>query len=180
VVRDHRFRSFDSGLSQPLDLPGPDLTSLQQLLSLIQHTSLSTAIRRSDWAVMALEAVHLLGLALLGGAACILALAAVRRAGLRGLSLASLARGLQPLFGLGLLLMVLSGVLIVLSMPFKYYLNTAFRVKMVLLIAAIAATAWLLRSGRSSASAGRLRALALISALLWLGVGFSGRLIGFL
>jgi hypothetical protein len=161
-------------------LAGPLLTIIQQLLSLIQHTSLSTAIRRSDWAVMALEAVHLLGLALLGGAACILALAAVRRAGLRGMSLASLARGLRPLFGLGLLLMVISGVLIVLSMPFKYYLNTAFRVKMLLLIAAIAATAWLLRSGHSSASAGRLRALALMSALLWLGVGFSGRLIGFL
>jgi hypothetical protein len=65
-------------------------------------------------------------------------------------------------------------------MPFKYYLNTAFRVKMVLLIAAIAATAWLLGYGHRSVSAGRIRALALISALLWLGVGFSGRLIGFL
>jgi hypothetical protein len=161
-------------------LSGPDLTTIEQLLSLIQHTALSTAIRRSDWAVMALEAVHLLGLALLGGAACILALAAVRRAGLRGMSLASLALGLRPLFRLGLLLMVISGVLIVLSMPFKYYLNTAFRVKMLLLIAAIAATAWLLRSGRDRASVGRLRALALIAAMLWLGVGCSGRLIGFL
>ena len=156
------------------------MTTIQQLLSLIQHTSLSTAIRRSDWAVMALEAVHLLGLALLGGAACILALAAVRRTGLRGMSVASFAQGLRPLFGLGLLLMVISGALIVLSMPFKYYLNTAFRVKMILLMAAIVATAWLLGSGHSSASAGRLRALALISALMWLGVGFSGRLIGFL
>jgi hypothetical protein len=156
------------------------LTTIQQLLSLVQHTSLSTAIRRSNWAVMALEAVHLLGLALLGGAACILALAAVRRAGLRGMSVASLARGLRPLFGLGLLLMVISGVLIVLSMPFKYYLNTAFRAKMVLLIAAIVSTAWLLGSGQGPASAGRSRALALMSALLWLGVGFSGRLIGFL
>jgi hypothetical protein len=156
------------------------LTIIQQLLRLMQQTSLSTAIRRSDWAVMALEAAHLLGLALLGGAACILALASVRRAGLRDMSLSSLARGLRPLFGLGLLLMVISGALIVLSMPFKYYLNTAFRVKMVLLIAAVAASARLLSFGRSSASAGRLRALALISALLWLGVGFSGRLIGFL
>ena len=156
------------------------MTSIEQLLSLIQHTSLSTAIRRSDWAVMALEAVHLLGLALLGGAACIVALAAVRRAGLRGMSVASLARGLQPLFGLGLLLMAISGALIVLAMPFKYYLNTAFRVKMLLLIAAIVMTAWLLGSGRSFTAVGRSRALALISALLWLGVGFSGRLIGFL
>jgi hypothetical protein len=137
-------------------------------------------IRRSDWAVMSLEAVHLLGLALLGGAACIIALAALRRGGLRGLSVATLAQGLRPLFAVGLLLMVASGVLIVLSMPFKYYLNAAFRLKMVLLLAAIAATAWLLRRGGSSASAGDQRSVALFSALLWLGVGFSGRLIGFL
>ncbi len=102
---------------------------LQQLLSWIQHTSLSTAIRRSDWAVMSLEAVHLLGLALLGGAACVTALAAVRPTGLRGLPLATLARGLKPLFGIGLALMAVSGALIVLGMPFKYYLNTAFRGK---------------------------------------------------
>jgi uncharacterized membrane protein YqjE len=156
------------------------LTTIQQLLSLVQHTSLSTAIRRSDWAVMALEAVHLLGLALLGGAACILALAAVRRAGLRGMSVATLAHGLRAMFGAGLLLMTVSGVLIVLSMPFKYYLNTAFRLKMLLLVVAIAATAWLLRMSRGAAPTGRQRGLALLSALLWLGVGFSGRLIGFL
>jgi hypothetical protein len=146
----------------------------------MQHTSLSTAIRRSDWAVMALESVHLLGLALLGGAACIVALAAVRRTGLRGLSLATLAQGLRPLFAIGLLLMVVSGALIVLSMPFKYYLNIAFRLKMVLLLAAIAVTVWLLQTTATSTSAGRQRGLALFAMLLWLGVGFSGRLIGFL
>jgi hypothetical protein len=152
----------------------------QQLLSWIQHTSLSTQIRRSDWAVMALESVHLVGLALLGGAACITALAALRRTGLRGISLAKLAQGLRPLFAAGLLLMVASGTLIVLSMPFKYYLNSAFRLKMVLLVAAIAATVWLLRLGRHAAATGPQRSLALIAILLWLSVGFSGRLIGFL
>jgi hypothetical protein len=156
------------------------LTINQQLLSWIQHTSISTAIRRSDWAVMALEGVHLLGLALLGGAACIIALAALRRLGLRGLSVATLAQGLRPLFVAGFVLMAASGALIVLSMPFKYYLNTAFRLKMALLVAAIAATAWLLRLSGSLGSAARQRGLALLSALLWLGVGFSGRLIGFL
>ena len=71
----------------------------------MQHTLISTAIRRSDWAVMALEAVHLLGLALLGGAVCIVTLAALRRDGLRGMSVATLARGLRPLSAIGFLLM---------------------------------------------------------------------------
>jgi hypothetical protein len=129
---------------------------------------------------MALEAVHLLGLALLGGAVCILALAALRPAGLRGLSITMLSRGLRPLFGVGLFLMAASGALITTAMPYKYYFNTAFRLKMTLLVAALAATAWLLRMGRHCAPSGRQRSLAMASALLWLGVGFSGRLIGFL
>ena len=132
---------------------------------------------------MALEAVHLLGLALLGGATCIIASAAVRRTGLRGMPVASLARGLRPMFRFGLLLMAASGVMIVLAMPFKYYLNGAFRLKMLLLVAAIAATAWLLRMGDATLRRpGLQRALRVIvgAQFLWLGVGFCGRLIGFL
>jgi hypothetical protein len=163
-----------------IEIQAADLTPVQQLLSTIQNTALSTAIRRSDWAVMALEAVHLLGLALLGGAACLTALAAVRRTGLRGLSLPTLAQGLRPLFVTGFGLMTVSGAFIVLAMPFKYYLNAAFRIKMLLLAAAVAATAWLLREAVGPIPLSRQRALAVVAALIWLAVGFSGRLIGFL
>jgi hypothetical protein len=44
------------------------------VLTWIEQTALSRAVRQSDWAVMALEAIHLLGLALLGGSAVIVAL----------------------------------------------------------------------------------------------------------
>jgi hypothetical protein len=56
--------------------------------------------------------------------------------------------------------------------PFKYYNNTAFQWKMVLLAGAVFST---LRLSRKPS-----RVLALLSLILWLGVGFSGRLIGFL
>lgn len=149
------------------------------LLLWIQQTPLSIAIRRSDWAVMALESVHLLGLALLGGAATLLALAALHRGGLRGLSVPMLARGLMPLLTTGLVLMLTSGTLIAQSMPYRYYLNSAFRIKMLLLIMAITVTGWLLRIATSRPLVAH-RMLALLSFLLWLGVGISGRLIGFL
>ncbi len=129
---------------------------------------------------MALEAIHLLGLALLGGAVCIIALTAGRRDGLRGMSVATLSQGLRPLLGIGLLLMVLSGAMIAMAMPYKYYLNSAFRLKMALLVVAVAATAWLLQTGRYAVSSARQRCLALFAAFTWLSVGFSGRLIGFL
>lgn len=148
------------------------------------RTSLSTAIRNSTWAVMAMESVHLIGLTLLGGAAVILGLSSLRRQGLRGLSVSTLIYALLPLMLTGLVLMVVSGSLIAISMPFKYYSNAAFRWKMVLLLLAMAASADIVRISRLEplAAAQRTwqRGLALVASILWFGVGFSGRLIGFL
>jgi hypothetical protein len=156
------------------------------LLSAVMRTDLSRTIRESTWAVMAFEAVHLIGLTLLGGPAIIIGLAALRRDGLRGLSVPTLTEALLPVLWIGLVLMALSGSLITVSMPFKYYNNMAFRWKMVLLVLALTTTGWLLRSSRptsvvTSPDRGVLqRGLAVSALVLWFGVGFSGRLIGFL
>jgi hypothetical protein len=139
---------------------------LASLLGWIEQTSLSTAIRQSDWAVMALEAVHLLGLALLGGAVLIVTF---RRA---NIPINTLVRELRPVAFAGFALLALSGTLIALSMPYKYYNNTAFQWKMGLLLCSVLVT---LRLSQKPA-----RVLALLSLILWLSVGFSGRLIGFL
>ena len=139
------------------------------VLTWIEQTAISGAIRQSDWAVMALEAVHLLGLALLGGTAVIIALSAVRRS---VPTLGTFARELRPVALAGLTLMALSGTLIAWSMPFKYYNNAAFKWKMGLLACALIAAGLLARKPS--------RVLALLSLILWLSVGFSGRLIGFL
>lgn len=154
------------------------------LLSWIQHTHLSTLVRQSGWAVMALESVHLVGLALMGGAAVIAALAAIRAAGLRGIPTSTWVTGLAPLTRLGLLLMAVSGALIALSMPYKYYSNAAFRWKMLLLSLALL-TSWLLRRTAETevpldTQRRQPRVLAVAVLLLWIGVGCCGRLIGFL
>lgn len=152
----------------------------RSLLGWIQHTPLSAAIRESHWAVMALESAHLLGMTLLGGAAVLPAIAALRRDGLNGLSVAELARGTAILLIAGLAVMTVSGSVIAWSMPFKYALNAAFRVKMLFLLAAFAATASLWRSISRRGSCLAQRAGALLALLLWIAVGLSGRFIGFL
>jgi hypothetical protein len=88
------------------------------------------------------------------------------------LSVATLVAALQPLLWIGLALMTVSGTLIALAMPFKYYGNAAFRWKMLLLLLALVTTVGLFRT--------RQRAFALTALLLWFAVGLSGRLIGFL
>jgi hypothetical protein len=157
------------------------MSNVTAALRWIELTRISGAIRQSDWAVMALEAVHLIGLALLGGSAVMVGLAALRRGGLRGITVAKFVNELRLLALAGLVLMVGSGGLIALSMPFKYYHNVAFQWKMLLLAGAVTVTLLLSRAsaGNPANSAGQ-RVLALLSLALWLGVGFSGRLIGFL
>jgi hypothetical protein len=133
---------------------------------------------------MAMEAVHLIGLTLLGGPVLIVGLGSLRPGGLRGLPVPKLIAALWPTALMGLGLMVMSGFLITLSMPFKYYENAAFRWKMLLLAFALATTVALARISRlenqTRRRRGWQRSLSLVAAALWIGVGFSGRLIGFL
>lgn len=156
------------------------------VLNAVMHTHLSTAIRESTWAVMAFESVHLIGLTLLGGPAILIGLAGLHRGGIRGLSVPELTGALLPALWIGLLLMAASGLLIAVSMPFKYYDNVAFRWKMLLLVVACATTAALSCLARTShgpvSSTGIVcrRGLAISALVLWFAVGFSGRLIGFL
>jgi len=136
----------------------------------------------SVWAFAIVEMVHLLGLALLGGAVLILNL---RLLGLRlqRRPLHEVARELSPLFRTGLATMLLSGVLLVCDGPLRYYGNAAFRIKMALLAAAIAFSFTLHRRiVRSEASriTGGARIAAVLSLTLWLSVGLAGRAIGFL
>jgi hypothetical protein len=158
-------------------------SSVTAALSWLQQTQPSTLVRQSSWAVMALESAHLVGLALLGGAAVIVGLASLRAGGLGGLSVPTLVVGLRPVRRAGLALMALSGVMIAASMPFKYYGNAAFRWKMLLLVVVLLAS-WVLQrlSGDSvkanTRSAARILAFAVL--LLWIAVGCCGRLIGFL
>jgi len=67
-------------------------------------------------------------------------------------------------------------------MPFKYYNNATFQWKMLFLTCALITTAFLFRESFELKYDGSSlqRALAIQALVLWLTVGFSGRLIGFL
>jgi hypothetical protein len=80
----------------------------------------------------------------------------------------------------GLALMVLSGLMLFSSDPDMYYLNMAFVLKMIFLIAAITFNYTIHRKAvlpGSSPGLGKL--LACISLVLWAGVLFGGIYIGF-
>jgi hypothetical protein len=147
-----------------------------------ENSSLGDAIRSSAWLFPAIEAVHLLGLALIG-AAVLLVDMRLLGLGLRRQPVAQLARDAQPWFIISLLIMLPTGFLLFMSEAIKCYYHIAFWVKMTCLFLAIVFT-FTIRRQVAMADETRInpiwyKVVALISLGLWSGVGWGGRWIGF-
>lgn len=147
------------------------------------HSGLGQYMQASRWGFAVVEAVHLLGLAMLGGAVLIVDL---RLLGLilKGESARTVARGLSRVLLGSLVVMLVTGIALVSEEALKCYHSPAFRWKMALLAAAVAFyftlhRAALLRTDKQQADVWS-RLAAGISLTLWLGVGVAGRVIGLL
>ena len=147
-----------------------------------ESTALGTAIRMSPWAFAVIESVHLLGLAVIGGAVLLVDLRMLGF-GLRDQRIAELARAVFPWLVGSLVVMLLTGVALFLSEPLKCYDSRAFWVKMISLGLAMLFT-FTIRRTATLADETRVRPIwfklvALVSLALWFGVGGGGRWIGF-
>ena len=147
-----------------------------------ESTALGTAIRMSPWAFAVIESVHLLGLAVIGGAVLLVDLRMLGF-GLKNQRIAELARAVFPWLVGSLVVMLLTGVGLFLSEPLKCYDSRAFWVKMISLGLAMLFT-FTIRRTVTLADETRVRPIwfklvALVSLALWFGVGGGGRWIGF-
>ena len=157
--------------------------SLHSLFMALAHSPLGHAMQASMWDFAIVEMVHLLALAVLGG--CVL-IVDLRLLGviLKGESARDIGRDLGRLLLGSLLVMVLSGVALLSEEAGKCYYSPAFRCKMALLAAAILFYFTLHRRALLNTGTGKpnrwARLAAIVSLLLWLGVGVAGRAIGLL
>lgn len=148
----------------------------------LSTTPLGLYMRDSTNGFAAVEAAHLLGLAVLGGAVVLLALANLRLA-LTGQPAAATARGLFPVFAGALAAMLATGFLLVASKPVRYFLSDAFRWKMALLVLGVVLYLYLdarLKSDEGAAVTRPLQIASVALLALWLGAGIAGRFIGLL
>ncbi|HEX5108792.1 MAG TPA: DUF6644 family protein [Vicinamibacterales bacterium] len=92
------------------------------------NTPFSTAIRESIWWYPIIESVHVLGLCLFVG---LLLLWDLRLLGvtLRGVAVSEVWARLIPWISLGAVIMVMSGILLFVSDPVRFYGNVFFRIK---------------------------------------------------
>jgi hypothetical protein len=156
---------------------------MQLAFAWLEHSWLGIAVNNSKWAFAAFEAGHLLALAMLGGAVLLVDLR-ILGWGMKDEPIRRLARTAQPWLLAGLTGMIVTGVPLLASLAeTKYYGNEAFRLKMYFLAAALLFTftirqRFILRE-RPAANALRTKLIAVMSVLLWSGVGIMGRGIGF-
>jgi uncharacterized membrane protein SirB2 len=147
------------------------------------NTPIGEAIRNSNWLFAIIEAFHLLGLGLLGGTVLMVDLRLLG-VGLRKQPVAQLWSATQPWLLGSVILLVASGIPLFLSEAIKCLYSFAFWVKMTSLFLVLVFTFTVLRRRATQMDTtsdrpqpGRL--IAVISLVLWFGVAWGGRWIGF-
>lgn len=155
---------------------------LLPLFQALEQSAIGESIRNSLWLFPIIEAFHLVGLAVIGGAILVVDFRLLGL-GLRGHQVSTLARDMQPWVIGSVVVMILSGVPLFLSEAIKCYYSFAFWTKMTALVLALIFT-FTVRRAVTSAPDGRFtplgnRAVGIASIALWATVGWGGRWIGF-
>jgi hypothetical protein len=147
----------------------------------IEATSLGNTIRQSLWLFPVIEATHLLGLCVLGGAVLIVDLRMLGL-GLKSHPIPHVARDARPWFVGALIVMLLTGWALFTSEAIKCYYNTSFWVKITTLPIAIVLTLLIRDRIARHAAMGTnatTKLVGLLSITLWFVVAAAGRWIGF-
>jgi hypothetical protein len=137
-------------------------------------------VRESLWLFGAIEAIHLVGLAVLGGALLIVDLRLLGL-GLKDSTIADIDRQARPWLTLSVTILLATGLLLFLSEAVKCYYNTAFWVKIVTLPVAIAFTFGVKERFARQAlyTSSYSQWVASADLLLWFIVAAGGRWIGY-
>lgn len=152
----------------------------------LEQTSMGTTVRESLWLFPVIETIHIFGIILLVGGTSILDL---RLMGLtfREEPVTKLAKRFLPWAWAGFIIQVVTGVLMFASEATKMYINAAFQIKMLMIVAA-GVNAFVFHS-LAYQSVGKwendpvapvsARVAGLISILFWFGIVAAGRWIAY-
>ncbi len=159
---------------------------MDDFLQILQDSALATNIREGVWQFPLLEATHVLGLALVVGTILVIDLRLLGLASTRR-PFETVAHDILKWTWTAFALTLITGSLMFITNATVYYHNFFFRTKMVLL--ALTAVNMLafertarrrVREWNQAPSAPRSgKAIAVVSLVLWVGVIFTGRWIGF-
>jgi hypothetical protein len=149
-------------------------------------TSLSHIIQTVTWIIPTLQTIHILCVAIVFSSAVLVDLR-IFRLFERDQPLREVTRRFLPPIWPVLVIMLITGSLLIIGEPRRSLVNTAFYLKMALLLVAILLTATLQRTVLASPGfledrSHRLtgQTLATLSVLVWCGILFAGRWIAYM
>jgi hypothetical protein len=154
--------------------------NLLPLFQTVEESGLGRMVRESVWAFAVIESVHLLALAMMGGAVLLVDMRMLNL-GLRQRPVPELAGEVQPFVNTGLIVLILSGIGLFASEAVKCYYSTPFSVKIITLVFATLFTYTVRRRvvfSADSTNSTRM-VVAVVSVMLWFTVAAAGRWIGF-
>jgi hypothetical protein len=156
--------------------------SVLEFCRTVRYSAPLVAMRASPWLFPVIATIHLMGLALIGGAVLVVDLRLLGF-GLRNQPVAALAHDAERWLLRGLAVMVFTGILLFMCFATKYYFLTFFWVKMAALILVVIFTLSVRRrvamANDADVNPMRCKLVALVSMFLWTTVAVGGRYIGF-
>ena len=148
----------------------------------LENTGFAVVFKDSPWAFAVTESVHLLALSVMGGTVLLVDLR-ILGLGLTGRPLRELAVETRRWMTFALLALVVTGLGLFQSEAVKCYYSTPFWVKMTSLALSIVfafTVRWrVTQTDEARMSPVWFKLVALVSLVLWFGVGAGGRWIGF-
>jgi hypothetical protein len=153
---------------------------LLPLFQWCEESGLGRTIRESVWAFAVVESVHLLALAMMGGAVLLVDMRMLNL-GMRQRPVEEVAAEAQPFLNTALIVLIISGIGLFASEAVKCYYSVPFSVKISTLVVAILFTFTVRRQVAFSPDSSRATrtVVALMSVSLWFIVAAAGRWIGF-
>ena len=158
------------------------MMSLLPFFQWCENTSFVATLREIRWLVPAIEAVHVMGFTLIGGAVLLVNLRLLG-VGLRHQPVAQVARDAERWLLISLVVILPTGSALFMTEATKCYFYLAFWVKMAAFFLALVFTFTVHRSvamaDETRVSPRLSKLVAWVSLSLWSCVGIAGRLIGF-
>jgi len=158
---------------------------MEDIIHTLSATALSQAIQNYEWVVPALQSLHILAVSIVLSSVGLIVLRLMGWAGTRT-SVPSTARRYVPWIWGALIVLAISGTLLIIGEPHRELTNTAFQVKMVLVLCGIALIAGFQTSTSRNPDfwdrepeSPRIRLVAVCALLLFFAIAVAGRWIAY-
>jgi hypothetical protein len=157
-------------------------TGILEFCAYLEDTPLGLAVQDNFWVVPTMQTVHILAISALLVAVLMIDLRVLQING-KSESISTVISRYINIVWISLPILLISGSILIIGEPARSLANSAFQIKMIMLLMVIVITFGLQKFGSTNTMQmqpeGKTKLLAILSLLLWFGIVASGRWIAY-